>query len=284
MGVELGENILMNLNYTVTFVCYNQLDYTKQFIASLDPSEVDFSRIVAVDNGSTDGTREWLQQQGFGAVVLNDRNLGCGAAWNQGALAIQSKWTVVMNNDVICAKGWLRNLLAIAEANDLQIASPAMIEGDLNYDLLSWVNKAQLTMQGYIRKGAQHAVCMVIRDDVWEKIGYFMPVPKLMGYEDRIFFLRAKEARLKTGICANSWLHHFGMTTQNAVKLDMKMDANQDLGNRSLMKRHLHQSWLSRKLAAYVQGKFLTNAVKNEQTLFGCTVHGIRTDDDFEWK
>jgi GT2 family glycosyltransferase len=282
--VELGENNLMNLNYTVTFVCYNQLDYTKQFIASLDPSEVDFSRIVAVDNGSTDGTREWLQQQGFGAVVLNDRNLGCGAAWNQGALAIQSKWTVVMNNDVICAKGWLRNLLAIAEANDLQIASPAMIEGDLNYDLLSWVNKAQLTMQGYIRKGAQHAVCMIIRDDVWEKIGYFMPVPKLMGYEDRIFFLRAKEAGLKTGICANSWLHHFGMTTQKAVKLDMQMDANQDLGNRSLMKRHLHQSWLSRKVAAYVQGKFLTNAVKNEQTLFGCTVHGIRTADAFEWK
>jgi GT2 family glycosyltransferase len=65
-------------SYTITFACYNQLDYTKQFIASLDREEVDFSRIVAVDNGSTDGTREWLTQQGFGAVVLNDRNLGCG--------------------------------------------------------------------------------------------------------------------------------------------------------------------------------------------------------------
>ena len=274
----------MNPNYTLTFVCYNQLGYTKQFIESLDPSEVDFSRIVAVDNGSTDETREWLQQQGFGSVVLNDRNLGCGAAWNQGALAIQSKWTVVMNNDVICPKGWLRNLLVAAEENDLQIASPAMIEGDLNYNLDEWVNKAQLTMQGHIRKGAQHAVCMVVRDDVWEKIGYFMPVPKLMGYEDRIFFLRAKEAGLKTGICANSWLHHFGMTTQKAVKLDLQMSANQDLGNRSLMKRHLHQNWLSRKAAAYAQDKFLAKSVKNECALFGFTVHGIRTGDGFEWK
>jgi GT2 family glycosyltransferase len=53
---------------------------------------------VAVDNGSTDGAREWFGQQGFGAVVLNERNLGCGAAWNQGALAIQSKWTAYHQN------------------------------------------------------------------------------------------------------------------------------------------------------------------------------------------
>ncbi len=70
----------MSINYAITFACYNQLDYTKEFIDSLDRDEVDFSRIVAVDNGSTDGTREWLQTQGFGQVILNNRNLGCGAA------------------------------------------------------------------------------------------------------------------------------------------------------------------------------------------------------------
>jgi GT2 family glycosyltransferase len=110
----------MDKKYTITFACYNQLDYTKQFIASLDRSEVDFSRIVAVDNGSTDGTREWLGQQDFfGAVVLNDRNLGCGAAWNQGALAMQSTWTVVINNDVVCAKGWLHKHLREKSAYEL---------------------------------------------------------------------------------------------------------------------------------------------------------------------
>jgi hypothetical protein len=31
-----------------------------------------------------------------------------------------NKWTVVMNNDVICAKGWLRYLLASAETHHLQ--------------------------------------------------------------------------------------------------------------------------------------------------------------------
>ena len=274
----------MTLNYTITFACYNQLDYTKQFIASLDRDEVDFSRIVAVDNGSTDGTREWLTQQGFGAVVLNERNLGCGAAWNQGALAIQSKWTVVMNNDVVCAKGWLRNLLAAAEVNQLHVASPAMVEGELNYDLDAWTAEVQAKMAGYVRKGAPHAVCMAIRDDVWNEIGYFMPVPKLLGYEDAIFFQRVLEAGLKTGTVGESWLHHYGMTTQKALKLEMKLDQNDSLGNRNLMRLYMGQSWLARKLARYQRRKLLRDARKDELKRFAISVHGIKNKNANEWR
>jgi GT2 family glycosyltransferase len=271
-------------SYTITFACYNQLDYTKQFIASLDREEVDFSRIVAVDNGSTDGTREWLGQQGFGAVVLNERNLGCGAAWNQGALAIQSKWTVVMNNDVICAKGWLRNLLAAAETNQLHVASPAMVEGELNYDFGAWATEAESEMAGYVREGAPHAVCMAIRDDVWNQIGYFMPVPKLLGYEDAIFFQRVLEAGLKTGTCADSWLHHYGMTTQKALKLEMKLDQNDSLGNRNLMRLYMAQSWVARKLARLKRQRLLQSASEYEENSFDRTVHVIRNQDVFEWR
>jgi GT2 family glycosyltransferase len=265
-------------NYTITFACYNQLDYTKQFIASLDREEVDFSRIVAVDNGSTDGTREWLRQQGFGAVILNDRNLGCGAAWNQGALAIQSKWTVVMNNDVICAKGWLKNLLASAEENHLQIASPAMVEGELNYAFEALVDKAIASMKGYVRKGSPHAVCMAIRDDVWREIGYFMPVPKLLGYEDAIFFQRAREAGLKMGISSDSWLHHYGQVTQKAMALEKKLNAREGLGNRNLMRLYMAQSWSERKIDKYKQRKLLAENVKKELSYFGVTIHFLSNE------
>ena len=265
-------------NYTITFACYNQLDYTKQFIASLDREEVDFSRIVAVDNGSTDGTREWLGQQGFGAVILNDRNLGCGAAWNQGALAIQSKWTVVMNNDVICAKGWLKNLLAAAEKNQLQIASPAMVEGELNYDFHTLVTRAISNMQGYIRKGLPHAVCMAIRDDVWSEIGYFMPVPKLLGYEDAIFFKRAREANLSMGITSVSWIHHYGQVTQKAMALEKKLNAREGLGNRNLMRLYMAQSWVERKIEKYTQHEMLARNIKNELNSFGITIHFLSNE------
>ena len=273
----------MTTPYTLTFACYNQLEYTQQFVASLDRDEVDFSRIVAVDNGSTDGTRDWLKQQGFGEVILNERNLGCGAAWNQGALALQSRWTVVMNNDVVCAKGWLRNLLGTAEQHRLHIASPAMVEGALDYNLAEWVQQAQASMGDYIRRGAPHAVCMAIRDDVWHEIGYFMPVPKLLGYEDAIFFQRANEAGLCTGTTATSWLYHYGMITQKALKLEKALDQRDSLGNRNLMRFYMNQTWLARKLARFQRRSLLAKARAHELAIYGRTVHALNRDAGRVW-
>lgn len=273
----------MKHEYTITFACYNQLDYTKQFISSLDRDEVDFSRIVAVDNGSTDGTREWLGEQGFGAVILNHRNLGCGAAWNQGALAIQSKWTVVMNNDVVCAKGWLHNLLDAAEANQLHIASPAMVEGELNYDFAYWAQGAEAKMKGYVRKNAPHAVCMAIREDVWNEIGYFMPVPKLLGYEDGIFFQRSNEAGFNTGTTAASWLHHYGMITQKALKLEKALDQRDSLGNRNLMRLYMKQTWIARKIARFKRRNMLANLRAHELATYDMTIHAINRQEGKAW-
>ena len=271
-------------NYTITFACYNQLEYTKQFIASLDRNEVDFSRVVAVDNGSTDGTREWLCEQGFGSVILNNRNLGCGAAWNQGALAIQSKWTIVMNNDVICAKGWLVNLIQKAEARNLKIASPAMIEGDLNYNFNDFVSKAQTAMSGHVRQGVAHAVCMAIHEDVWDEIGYFLPVPKLLGYEDGIFFQRAIEKNIAMGITADAWLHHFGQTTQRALKLELKLEQKESLGNRKLMQMYMGQSWLRRKLDKQQRKRDTVNLRDQEFDAYAMTVRGLVKPGSERWE
>jgi GT2 family glycosyltransferase len=273
----------MQSNYTITFACYNQLAYTQQFIASLDRDEVDFTRIVAVDNGSTDGTREWLLSQGFGQVILNNRNLGCGAAWNQGALAIQSKWTVVMNNDVVCARGWLNKLLASAERHQLQIASPAMVEGEFDYDLEAWSKESSEKMNGYCRVGAPHAVCMAIREDVWDEIGYFLPVPKLLGYEDGIFFQRANENNIKIGTVSDAWLHHFGMTTQNALKLEKKMERRESLGDRSLMRLYMGLGWWKTKLGKLNKRILSSDAQKFELQMFDKTIHGINHGSNKGW-
>ena len=273
----------MTANYTITFACYNQLDYTQQFIASLDRTEVDFSRIVAVDNGSTDGTRDWLQQQGFGAVILNNRNLGWGAAWNQGGLAIQSPWTIVMNNDVVCAKGWLTHLIQAAEQHQLKICSPAMVEGTFDYNLSDWVRETRDQMQGYVRHGVAHAVCMAIHEDVWDEIGYFMPVPKLLGYEDGIFFQRAMERNVAMGITSESWLHHYGMITQKALKLEKALDQRDSLGNRNLMRLYMAQTWLARKLARYQRRRLLKAARDNELAMCGKTLHAIHRKVGAAW-
>jgi GT2 family glycosyltransferase len=164
-------------------------------------------------------------------------------------MAIQSPWTIVMNNDVVCEPGWLRNLIQAAAQHELKIASPAMIEGELNYNQTDFVRQARSQMKGYVRQGVAHAVCMAIHEDVWNDIGYFMPVPKLLGYEDGIFFQRAIEQGLKMGITSDAWLHHYGQTTQKALKLELKLQQKDSLGSRQLMQIYMGQNWLARKLS-----------------------------------
>jgi GT2 family glycosyltransferase len=224
-----------------------------------------------------------LQTLGLGAVILNRENLGCGAAWNQGALALQTEWTVVMNNDVICAKGWLDALLQAAIDQKLQIASPAMVEGELDYDFDEFARAVHEKMHGYCRTGMAHAVCMAIHRDVWPTIGYFLPITQLLGYEDALFFRQARLHRIRMGITANSLLHHFGMTTQKAMKLEAKLSQGDSLGNRNLMKFFMNQSWLERKISQHQKRSALRTAKDNEIARFGATVHALKNGSGFQW-
>jgi hypothetical protein len=51
----------MRDNNTIYFACHNHLQHPQQFLGSLNPVEIDFSCIVAINKGLTNGTREWLQ-------------------------------------------------------------------------------------------------------------------------------------------------------------------------------------------------------------------------------
>lgn len=269
--------------YAITFACYNQLDYTRQCVDSLVATGVDLRRVAVVDNGSSDGTRAYLQQQPFGAVILNQANLGCGVAWNQGALALQAPWTVVMNNDVVCAPGWLDGLIETAKARRLQIVSPSLVEGPLDYDFAAFAEDARHRMARTVRDGDAHAVCMAIHADVWQEVGYFMPVPRLLGYEDAIFFHKARQHGVRMGITGASWLHHYGMITQKALKLEKDLSKDAGLGDRGLFKGFLQQSWIDRKLARHRLKSLRRQARAEEFAAHGLSVHGLRKPSGFEW-
>jgi hypothetical protein len=124
---------------------------------------------------------------------------------------------------------------------------------------------------------------MAIRDDVWSEIGYFMPVPKLLGYEDAIFFQRAKEACLKTGTTADAWLHHYGMITQKALKLEKALDQRDSLGSRNLMRLYMNQTWVARKLARFNRRSILAKVRKDELANYGKTIHAINRQEGKAW-
>ena len=95
---------------------YNCLPLTQAMLASLRttlPADLDHE-IILIDDGSTDGTHEWLTTLNHPAirVLLNERNLGYAAANNRGAAIAGGELLALLNNDLILAPRWLEPMLA----------------------------------------------------------------------------------------------------------------------------------------------------------------------------
>jgi len=268
--------------YSITFACHNSVEYTKKCIESMINCNTPLDRLVVVDNKSSDGTVDYLKTLSLGGLILNQENLGCGVAWNQGILHLQSDWTIIMNNDVIVSKDWVNQLIHTAEKNSIKVICPALIEGPLNYDFQQFSNTASKKMKDVLRINTQHAVCLAVHRSVWMDIGYFQPVPKLLGFEDTLFFNELKKAKIKTAITGASWLHHFGSITQSAMKKERGIDPKKGLGNRKNYKL-LQQNWLERKINKLNQKNLITTQKSNELELYEMTIHGIRDNAEFIW-
>jgi len=268
--------------FSITFACYNALPYTKLCIESMVKHGTPLDRLIVVDNGSKDGTRAYLETLPLGARIFNHQNLGCGVAWNQGALAMQSEWTIIMNNDVLVSPSWIENLIVAAELNECRVVSPAMIEGDLDYDFDLFATDASYKMKNTIRDGALHGVCLAVHNSVWLDVGYFRPTPKLLGYEDTLFFHDLQNSGIKTATVGASWLHHYGSITQKEMLQEKQGNKNKGLGYRYNY-RLLNKSWFRRKLDKAKKRSQETKWRKSELQEFDMTIRGLRENGEFRW-
>lgn len=84
--------------YTLT---WDRLDYTKHCFRTLEENAGYPYDHFVVDNGSTDGTVEWLHQGRFRQVIFNASNLGLSLASNQMLEAI-SGYDLIVKFDNDC--------------------------------------------------------------------------------------------------------------------------------------------------------------------------------------
>jgi len=81
-----------------------------------DPS---FAHVVVSDNGSADGSREFITERYGGRVqiVENGANLGFAAACNRAFAATSSEYVFLLNPDAELKDGALREIVAFADAH-----------------------------------------------------------------------------------------------------------------------------------------------------------------------
>lgn len=108
------------MRVTVLLTCYNHIRYLPPALNGiLGQSFTDFE-ILALDDGSKDGSREWLKEreaEGKLRCIFNEKNLGTYATLNVGLAEAKGEFIAILNDDDLWAADKLMGQVKMLEAN-----------------------------------------------------------------------------------------------------------------------------------------------------------------------
>lgn len=238
---------------SVIVLTWNALEHTQRCVASLLQHTDARHELIFVDNGSTDGTVEWLGQlarsQPRVQVILNGENLGFAAGNNRGLAAARGDFMVLLNSDTVVTPRWLERLLQPA-LHDPRVGLVGPFTNNVTgVQKLPRVGYDQRTLAGLDRFAARHAAantgvvahalwivgfCLLIRREVLERIGGLDEVFGQGNYEDTDYCLRAFLAGYRTVLAKDCFIHHVGSASFDAGGVDYGRQLN---GNFEIFRR-----------------------------------------------
>ncbi len=118
--IELDKYLLDKTD--LILVTYNRLEFTRRCLGYLLDRTRTPNRLIVADNGSTDGTPDYLltlQKEGkIDTLILLGRNYGLEHARQIALTHVQSKYHVYFDNDLVCPDlepDWLSQEIAMME-------------------------------------------------------------------------------------------------------------------------------------------------------------------------
>lgn len=85
---------------SVLLTCYNHIDYLPEALESIRHQTFRDVEIIAIDDGSTDGTREWLTENAKDCLLIfNETNLGTYGSLNRALSNASGDYIAILNDD-----------------------------------------------------------------------------------------------------------------------------------------------------------------------------------------
>lgn len=196
---------------SIMMVTYNRLEFTKRMLANFFDNTAQPYRLIIVDNGSTDGTQDWLKEMvkhNTEQIHLhfNSENKGIAVGRNQGLLLADKygqtdEYMATIDNDIELPPDWLKQCTDIINDN------PKMAIGvnfeDQDYQLVTRNGKTfQIKRQGNLG-----TACSVFHRELHKQIGFFTTDYGLYGEEDADFYFRARMVGWEMGYLKDKGLH-----------------------------------------------------------------------------
>lgn len=210
--------------------------------ANLLPFEV-----IVVDNGSAADVVEWLASERARrrnlTVLRFDRPLGFAKAVNEGVRAARCPLLAILNSDTEVTDGWLDGLAAALDSDPaLGAVSPVTNysgNGPQNdpdtarlrpRDATSYAIRIRTRTEVVPEPDRLVFFCVMVRRQVWERLGGLEEAYLQGNYEDDDFCLRARLAGYRLAVARNVLVfHHPGSPSfrLNALDHDAALTRNQ---------------------------------------------------------
>lgn len=235
---------------SIVLVTFNQLAFTRECIDSIRLRTDEPYELICVDNGSTDGTAEYLHSLPAVRVILNSDNRGFPRAVNQGLHVANGEQILLLNNDTVVTTGWLRRMLtALHSSSDIGLVGPCSnyvgssqqipvtYQSTASVDGFAW-DWGQ-SHSGQIRSVDRLVgFCLLFKREVLDVIGVLDERFGIGCFEDDDYCYRALKAGYRCVVAVDSFVHHYGHRTflGSGINLQDVLDEN---------KRRYDEKWSS---------------------------------------
>ncbi len=217
------------MKVTIIIPNYNGLAFMEPCMKALDNQNFKDFSVLVVDNGSTDGSVEWLKEHGIPAVFLKT-NTGFSGAVNVGIKKAATPYVILLNNDTKADPDYVGELVRAIEASPkifsvssrmIQMYHPDLMDdaGDM-YSVLGWAYQRGVgqPLERYNKPFRIFSACAgaaIYRRQVFEEIGYFDEM-HFAYLEDIDVGYRAKLYGYDNVYCPTARIFHVGSGTSGS--------------------------------------------------------------------
>jgi GT2 family glycosyltransferase/tetratricopeptide (TPR) repeat protein len=189
-------------------------------------------QLIVIDNGSTDGSLEWLRAQPDVELLEMGRNIGAPAARNRGLVLARGEHVLLCDNDVLFTPRWLARMLGHLHAwPDVGMVGPVAdyvvpwqkVKRDPSPEdtLESFAESVHVENAGQYSDTDQLILFFILaRRETIARIGAIDPRYGKWGYEDNDWTLRARRAGYRMRIARDCFIMHLGSRTSVTANID----------------------------------------------------------------